>query len=115
MPIDLVIDERDGPKPDPQVGLGDSNNNAAAAAAGRASADTTHTDGASTPDVVSTGTNFSIHIVLNFYLFLSLDLWVCLCTMSFAAGLSFVSFDIMNVSVRDLRCFVRQNLWCIRV
>lgn len=52
MPIDLVIDERDGPKPD--LGTGDSNNNAAAAAAGRASADTTHTDGASTPDVVST-------------------------------------------------------------
>ena len=52
MPIDLVIDERDGPKPD--MGTGDSNNNAAAAAAGRASADTTHTDGASTPDVVST-------------------------------------------------------------
>ncbi|XP_064115819.1 homeobox protein homothorax-like isoform X11 [Macrobrachium nipponense] len=50
MPIDLVIDERDGPKPD--LGPGDSNNNAAAAAAGRASADTTHTDGASTPDVV---------------------------------------------------------------
>ncbi|XP_050691417.1 homeobox protein homothorax-like isoform X2 [Eriocheir sinensis] len=49
MPIDLVIDERDGPKPD--LGTGDSNNNAAAAAAGRASADTTHTDGASTPDV----------------------------------------------------------------
>ncbi|XP_069959835.1 homeobox protein homothorax isoform X28 [Cherax quadricarinatus] len=49
MPIDLVIDERDGPKPD--LGSGDSNNNAAAAAAGRASADTTHTDGASTPDV----------------------------------------------------------------
>ncbi|XP_071533275.1 homeobox protein Meis1 isoform X13 [Panulirus ornatus] len=51
MPIDLVIDERDGPKPD--MSTGDSNNNAAAAAAGRASADTTHTDGASTPDVVS--------------------------------------------------------------
>ncbi|XP_045115719.1 homeobox protein Meis1-like isoform X21 [Portunus trituberculatus] len=49
MPIDLVIDEREGPKPD--MGTGDSNNNAAAAAAGRASADTTHTDGASTPDV----------------------------------------------------------------
>ncbi|XP_045115716.1 homeobox protein homothorax-like isoform X18 [Portunus trituberculatus] len=51
MPIDLVIDEREGPKPD--MGTGDSNNNAAAAAAGRASADTTHTDGASTPDVSS--------------------------------------------------------------
>ena len=52
MPIDLVIDERDGPKP--EIGAGDSNNNASsAAAAGRASADTTHTDGASTPDVVS--------------------------------------------------------------
>ncbi|CAL4063136.1 unnamed protein product [Meganyctiphanes norvegica] len=49
MPIDLVIDERDGPKP--VLDTGDSNNNAAAQAAGRASADTTHTDGASTPDV----------------------------------------------------------------
>lgn len=52
MPIDLVIDERDGPKPD--LGTGDSNNNASAGVAGRSSADTTHTDGASTPDVVST-------------------------------------------------------------
>ena len=52
MPIDLVIDERDGPKP--ELGAGDSNNNASASA-GRASADTTHTDGASTPDVVSLG------------------------------------------------------------
>uniref|UniRef100_A0A6A7FR91 Homeobox protein homothorax-like n=2 Tax=Hirondellea gigas TaxID=1518452 RepID=A0A6A7FR91_9CRUS len=49
MPIDLVIDERDGPKPEP-LGPGDSNNNGSATA-GRASADTTHTDGASTPDV----------------------------------------------------------------
>lgn len=53
MPIDLVIDEREGPKPE-VLGPGDSNNNASAVAAGRASADTTHTDGASTPDVVST-------------------------------------------------------------
>ncbi|XP_071533274.1 homeobox protein Meis1 isoform X12 [Panulirus ornatus] len=58
MPIDLVIDERDGPKPD--MSTGDSNNNAAAAAAGRASADTTHTDGASTPDVVSEITAFML-------------------------------------------------------
>lgn len=50
MPIDLVIDEREGPKPE-VLGPGDSNNNASAVAAGRASADTTHTDGASTPDV----------------------------------------------------------------
>lgn len=52
MPIDLVIDEREGPKPE-LVGAGDTNNNASATSAGRASADTTHTDGASTPDVVS--------------------------------------------------------------
>ncbi|XP_042882059.1 homeobox protein homothorax-like isoform X6 [Penaeus japonicus] len=52
MPIDLVIDEREGPKPE-VLGPGDSNNNASAVAAGRASADTTHTDGASTPDVTS--------------------------------------------------------------
>ena len=45
MPIDLVIDEREGGKSD----LGDSNNNA-----NRSTADSTsHTDGASTPDMVS--------------------------------------------------------------
>ena len=54
MPIDLVIEERDGPKPEP-LGPGDSNNNGSTTA-GRASADTTHTDGTSTPDVVSTTT-----------------------------------------------------------
>ena len=43
MPIDLVIDEREGGKD------GDSNNNA-----NRSTADSTsHTDGASTPDMVS--------------------------------------------------------------
>jgi len=43
MPIDLVIDEREGGKGD----LGDSNNNA-----NRSTADSTsHTDGASTPDM----------------------------------------------------------------
>lgn len=47
MPIDLVIDERDGSKPD----LGDTNNNSGAARA--STADTSHTDGSSTPDVVS--------------------------------------------------------------
>ena len=47
MPIDLVIDERDGTKPD----LGDTNNNSGAARA--STADTSHTDGSSTPDVVS--------------------------------------------------------------
>jgi len=45
MPIDLVIDERDGTKPD----LGDTNNNSGAARA--STADTSHTDGSSTPDV----------------------------------------------------------------
>ena len=46
MPIDLVIDEREGGKGD----SGDSNNNA-----NRSTADSTsHTDGASTPDMVST-------------------------------------------------------------
>ena len=58
MPIDLVIDERDGPKPEP-LGPGDSNNNGSATA-GRASADTTHTDGASTPDVVSTALYYTV-------------------------------------------------------
>lgn len=49
MPIDLVIDEREGGKGD----LGDSNNNA-----NRSTADSTsHTDGASTPDMMGTGYN----------------------------------------------------------
>jgi len=49
MPIDLVIDEREGgPKPEP-LGPGDSNNNTGAV--GRTSADTTRTDGTTTPDV----------------------------------------------------------------
>ncbi|KZS17688.1 putative Transcriptional factor Homothorax protein [Daphnia magna] len=50
MPIDLVIDERDGTsKPD----LGDTNNNSGAHHARASTADTSHTDGSSTPDVVS--------------------------------------------------------------
>lgn len=49
MPIDLVIDEREGGKSD----LGDTNNNA-----NRSTADSTsHTDGASTPDMMGTGYN----------------------------------------------------------
>ncbi|XP_045029111.1 homeobox protein homothorax [Daphnia magna] len=48
MPIDLVIDERDGTsKPD----LGDTNNNSGAHHARASTADTSHTDGSSTPDV----------------------------------------------------------------
>lgn len=47
MPIDLVIDERDSSKPLPELG-GSTNGND-----GRSNADSTsHTDGASTPDVV---------------------------------------------------------------
>ena len=58
MPIDLVIDERDGTsKPD----LGDTNNNSGNAHHARAStADTSHTDGSSTPDVVSLLCNISV-------------------------------------------------------
>lgn len=49
MPIDLVIDERDGGKP-PELG-GSTNGDGGT----RSNADSTsHTDGASTPDVVST-------------------------------------------------------------
>lgn len=48
MPIDLVIDERDGTKP-PELG-GSTNGDGGT----RSNADSTsHTDGASTPDVVS--------------------------------------------------------------
>lgn len=48
MPIDLVIDERDGGKP-PELG-GSTNGDGGT----RSNADSTsHTDGASTPDVVS--------------------------------------------------------------
>ena len=47
MPIDLVIDEREG-GPKSEGGLpGDTNNNA-----NRSNADSTSVDGASTPDVV---------------------------------------------------------------
>lgn len=49
MPIDLVIDERDGGKP-PEL-AGSTNGDGGT----RSNADSTsHTDGASTPDVVST-------------------------------------------------------------
>ena len=50
MPIDLVIDEREGgPVPKTEGLPGDTNNNA-----NRSNADSTsHTDGASTPEVVS--------------------------------------------------------------
>lgn len=49
MPIDLVIDERESSKP--PEGLGSTNGDGGA----RSNADSTsHTDGASTPDVVST-------------------------------------------------------------
>ena len=55
MPIDLGIDERDGTsKPD----LGDTNNNSGAHHARASTADTSHTDGSSTPDVVSLGSLF---------------------------------------------------------
>lgn len=48
MPIDLVIDERESTKPIPELG-GSTNGND-----GRSNADSaSHTDGASTPDVVS--------------------------------------------------------------
>lgn len=52
MPIDLVIDEREGGKGD----LGDTNNNA-----NRSTADSTsHTDGASTPDMVGSTSHLSV-------------------------------------------------------
>ena len=61
MPIDLVIDEREGGKGDPLSG--DSNNNA-----NRSTADSTsHTDGASTPDMVSRVLFFSISLSLSFF------------------------------------------------
>lgn len=53
MPIDLVIDERDSGKP-PEL-AGSTNGDAGT----RSNADSTsHTDGASTPDVVSTSALF---------------------------------------------------------
>lgn len=54
MPIDLVIDERDGGKP-PELG-GSTNGDGGT----RSNADSTsHTDGASTPDVVSRARSYS--------------------------------------------------------
>ena len=60
MPIDLVIDERDGGKSD----LGDSNNNA-----NRSTADSTsHTEGSSgTPDMVSTYLVFWLSFFLGIF------------------------------------------------
>jgi hypothetical protein len=70
MPIDLVIDEREGGSVPKTEGLpGDSNNNA-----NRSNADSTsHTDGASTPEVVSCSLStyikltslWNIHITLS--------------------------------------------------
>lgn len=55
MPIDLVIDERESTKPLPELG-GSTNGND-----GRSNADSaSHTDGASTPDVVSAFLQFAI-------------------------------------------------------
>ena len=71
MPIDLVIDERDGTKPD----LGDTNNNSGAARA--STADTSHTDGSSTPDVVSRRL-FSLFLFFFFFFF-----FLCLISSSF--------------------------------
>ena len=62
MPIDLVIDEREtGPSGTKAEGLpGDSNNNA-----NRSNADSaSHTDGASTPEVVSQISRFSRQVAL---------------------------------------------------
>lgn len=56
MPIDLVIDERESTKPIPELG-GSTNGND-----GRSNADSaSHTDGASTPDVVSVIISLYIH------------------------------------------------------
>ena len=58
MPIDLVIDEREGGKE------GDSNNNA-----NRSTADSTsHTDGASTPDMVSNNAVSLLYLCPSFLL-----------------------------------------------
>lgn len=60
MPIDLVIDERDGGKP-PELG-GSTNGDGGA----RSNADSTsHTDGASTPDVVSPPCKLYFSFMLN--------------------------------------------------
>lgn len=58
MPIDLVIDEREGGSTPGSVagskdGLSGDNNNKCGAAAAAAADSSSHTDGASTPDLVS--------------------------------------------------------------
>ena len=74
MPIDLVIDEREtGPTTKAEGLPGDSNNNA-----NRSNADSaSHTDGASTPEVVShfqnSELNSELNSLLNFYKDLGLD------------------------------------------
>lgn len=68
MPIDLVIDERESTKPIPELG-GSTNGND-----GRSNADSaSHTDGASTPDVVSV-----IAYLFIFIIFYSLYIHFCL-------------------------------------
>ena len=81
MPIDLVIDERDGTKPD----LGDTNNNSGAARA--STADTSHTDGSSTPDVVSRRL-FSLFLFFFFFFF-----FLCLISSSFVVVVVVVVVD----------------------
>jgi hypothetical protein len=61
MPIDLVIDERESTKPPELTGSTNGNDGA------RSNADSTsHTDGASTPDVVSTGPEMRSFLTLCF-------------------------------------------------
>ncbi|KAG8283268.1 hypothetical protein J6590_021165 [Homalodisca vitripennis] len=61
MPIDLVIDERDSSKPLPELG-GSTNGND-----GRSNADSTsHTDGASTPDVMRRSETGKVEVVWSY-------------------------------------------------
>ena len=95
MPIDLVIDEREGGKE------GDSNNNA-----NRSTADSTsHTDGASTPDMVSNISTYSHRPVLGDCKGNTLDLFITVFIFSLARTL-FVC-NIKFISDTDRMCLSR--------
>ncbi|CAB4068810.1 Homeobox protein Meis1,Homeobox protein homothorax,Homeobox protein Meis3,Homeobox protein unc-62,Putative homeobox protein Meis3-like 1,Homeobox protein meis3-A,Homeobox protein meis3-B,Homeobox protein meis3,Putative homeobox protein Meis3-like 2,Homeobox protein Meis2 [Lepeophtheirus salmonis] len=89
MPIDLVIDEREsGPKT--EGGLGDSNNNA-----NRSTADSTsHTDGASTPDVGPVGYNGLANIKME-------DGLVSIPNMKRPPSSSLSAYGLMNEDTRS--------------
>ena len=107
MPIDLVIDEREGGKD------GDSNNNA-----NRSTADSTsHTDGASTPDMVSK--RFTLRCTWDnmvFYLCARCKLYIAVVTFSLSRTFLIYCDNVVrkwhcNTLSRLLQC----HFWTVRL